>query len=107
MVLVGKEAGADGNSSLEGDREPVACYSHVKGASVSSTGAGRLWCLQTGMSVLQQGFGSRHCLGRVKAHLRQNRSQEAAILSLLGTRTHLLLKYPNESFCCVSQCTRG
>lgn len=107
MVLVGKEAGADGSSSLQGDREPVACHSHVKGPSVSSAGAGRLWCLQAVLGVLQQGFGSRHCLGRVKAYLRWNRCQEAAIPSLLGTRSHLLLKYPKWVFLlCESVYTR-
>lgn len=64
-------------------------------------------CLQAVLGALQQGFGSRHCPGRVKAHLKQNGSQENAILSLLGIRAHLLLKYPNESFCCVCQCTQG
>lgn len=101
------ERGADGNSSLEGDREPVACHSCVNEAPVCSAGAGRLWCLQAVLSALQQRFGSRHCLGRVKAHLMQNGSQETAILSLLGTRAHLLLKYPSESFCCLCHCTQG
>lgn len=39
MVLVGKEAGTDGNSSLEADREPAACHSRVNEASVCSAAA--------------------------------------------------------------------
>lgn len=66
-----------------------------------SAGAGRLGCLQAVLGVLQQGFGSRHCPGRVKTHLTQNGSQEIAIPSLLGRTARLLLKYPNESFRCV------
>lgn len=89
------------------DRDPVACHSHVNEASVCSAGAGRLWCLQAVLGVLQQGFGSRHCPGRVKTHLTQNGSQEIAIPSLLGRRARLLLKYPNESFRCVCQCAQG
>lgn len=87
---------------LDGDREAVACHSRVNKASVGSTGAGGLWCLQAVLGVLQQGFGSRHCLGRVKAHLKQNGSQETAIPSLLGTRAHL-----NYPFFCVCHCTQG
>lgn len=61
MVPVGKEAGAGGNSSLEGDREADACHSLGNKASVCSTDAGKLSASTAGCWKQCCGVCKQHC----------------------------------------------